>query len=69
MLAVNVCACPAVDQLFERFYLTAMSCLLQLFANSDIGNLTKKPEVGEPPKDYLQTVFGETPPVQTERTR
>eukprot|EP00878_Enallax_costatus_P035975 GHUV01040241.1.p1 GENE.GHUV01040241.1~~GHUV01040241.1.p1 ORF type:complete len:141 (+),score=26.68 GHUV01040241.1:192-614(+) len=41
----------------------------KLFANSDIGNMTKKPEVGEPPRDYMETVYGETPPVQTERTR
>jgi hypothetical protein len=41
---------------------------LQLFANSDIGNLTKDKEQC-PPKDYLEAVWGACPPLQCERPR
>jgi hypothetical protein len=41
---------------------------LQLFANSDIGNLTKDKSCC-PPKDYMEAVWGSCPPVQCERDR
>lgn len=41
---------------------------LQLFANSDIGNMTKR-EDQCPPKDYMEAVWGSCPPVQCERDR
>lgn len=40
----------------------------QLFANSDIGNLTKDKDCC-PPKDYMEAQWGVCPPVQCERDR
>jgi hypothetical protein len=49
----------------------AAPCLaisLQLFANSDIGNMIKDKSCC-PPKDYMEAQWGRCPPVQCERDR
>ncbi|KAF6257359.1 hypothetical protein COO60DRAFT_1233474 [Scenedesmus sp. NREL 46B-D3] len=65
-VTIKMHSSAALDNCSSPCFLVLL--LLQLFANSDIGNLTKN-KACCPPKDYMEAQWGRCPPVQCERDR